>query len=150
MRLLWRVKSLDGRDDSVWIGCHNIARSRRALAATAGQSSDVANARDWFLLYSDNYETVSTNTVNPEWEQFGESCAGSRWFNGKPEVSERLVQTYEQRWLCPVKPCDGEMQFSGMVWPTGDPGYHHTCSKCGFKAAVCGGMYPRTVTKVIT
>ena len=83
---------------------------------------------------------------NPEWEKFGNSCAGSRWFKGEPTVTERLVQTYEQLWMCPVTPCDGEMRYTGRYWPTGTPGYHHTCNKCGFTAAV-SVVYPRTVTR---
>ena len=86
--------------------------------------------------------------MKPEWNEFGKQCANSRWFRGEPLLIERPVRTYEQRWMCPVKPCDGEMRYNGMMWPTADPGYHHTCSKCGFTAAITGAQYPRTRIEV--
>jgi hypothetical protein len=73
---------------------------------------------------------------NPEHEQFGRTISGSRWFTGKPSVTRTRVIPIQVTWNCPIDGCDGEMVENGMVWPTGDPGYHHTCNKCGFTAAV--------------
>lgn len=78
----------------------------------------------------------------PEWDEFGEQCAGSRWFNREPTLVKSEVRVFEERWSCPCVGCDGEMKFNGMTWPTGDPGYHHTCSRCGFTAAIHGAKYP--------
>jgi hypothetical protein len=58
------------------------------------------------------------------------------WFSGEPEVVEKELVPYRRVWLCPEDDCDGEMKFNGFTWPTADPGYHHTCTKCGFTAAV--------------
>lgn len=79
---------------------------------------------------------------NDKWNEFGAACAGSRWFRGEPNLKKTPMRPVNVTWPCPVTPCDGEMRFNGMMWPTGDPGYHHTCTKCGFKAAIKGNKYP--------
>ena len=71
-----------------------------------------------------------------EHEQFGSSIGGSRWFNQNPNVSRKEVKTFREIWTCPIDGCEGEMVFNGLIWPTGQPGYHHTCKKCGFTAAI--------------
>lgn len=41
--------------------------------------------------------------------------------------------------------CDGEMKFNGKVWAatsTTPVGFHHTCEKCGFTAAVPNVRFP--------
>lgn len=85
-----------------------------------------------------------------EHEQFGSTIGsiggGSRWFNREPEVRRTEVKTYRETWMCPCDGCHGEMEFNGHTWPTGDPGYHHTCSNCEFTAAV-HACYPRVVTQ---
>lgn len=81
--------------------------------------------------------------MNEEHEKFGNSCGGSRWFNAEPKLEERRMVPVQQRWMCPIDVCGGEMKFNGMTWPTGNPGYHHTCDKCGFTAAIHGAKYPR-------
>lgn len=105
------------------------------------------------------------SAFNPE--DFGSRCGGSRWFRGELRIAhekiidktypmicvdfdgkEETVQFvtdwhYIQKWLCPNRECAGEMKDSGWTWPTGDPGYHHTCSVCGFTAAIHGATYPR-------
>jgi hypothetical protein len=75
-------------------------------------------------------------------DRFGQPIAGSRWFNGEPNVTRDAMIPVRLRWLCPIESCGGEMIFNGMTWPTGDPGYHHTCNKCEFTAAVHGRRYP--------
>ena len=82
---------------------------------------------------------------NPD--DFGTPIGGTRWFNGEPTLSESPVQTIRQRWICPMSDCGGEMVFNGFTWPTGNPGYHHTCNKCAFTAAVHGVKYPRVTYK---
>jgi hypothetical protein len=78
-----------------------------------------------------------------EWDKFGKPCAGSRWFTGEPEITETPVQTYRQLWTCPA--CkEGEMVYAGWIWSTGSPGYHHTCDKCQFTAAI-HTTYPRAI-----
>lgn len=79
----------------------------------------------------------------PEWDKFGEANGNTRWFHGTVRPQRKLVQTFQEIWSCPVTPCDGEMIYNGMMWPTGDPGFHHTCNKCGFTAAIHGAKYPR-------
>ena len=81
--------------------------------------------------------------MNAEHDKFGSPCGGSRWFNSEPKITERVMVPVEEHWSCPVENCDGEMKFNGMTWPTGNPGYHHTCDKCGFTAAISGKRYPR-------
>ena len=82
-------------------------------------------------------------------EKFGSpimtSQGPSRWFRGEPEISEVHMATFEQRWMCPMDNCNGEMQYNGSQWPMSPPGYHHTCTECGFTAALCGVSYPRNV-----
>jgi len=68
-----------------------------------------------------------------------------RWFNGKPRVVGAEVKTVRERWLCPLEGCSGEMVSTGMMWPTGPGGYHHTCTECGLTAALSGVEYPRIV-----
>ena len=53
----------------------------------------------------------------------------SGWFKGEPEIAGG-------RWSCPAEGCAGHMVANGFVWPTFDPGYHHTCDACGFTAAI--------------
>lgn len=82
---------------------------------------------------------------NPEHEKFGRTITGSRWFNGNPFVIVRSVTPVEENWACPIAGCtEGIMVYNGMQWPVNPPGYHHTCSKCGFTAAV-HEKYPRVV-----
>lgn len=85
------------------------------------------------------------SSMDKDHEKFGASIAGSRWFNVEPRIEEKRMVPVQQRWLCPIEECEGEMVFNGMTWPTGDPGYHHTCSKCGFTAAIRGATYPQVV-----
>jgi hypothetical protein len=80
--------------------------------------------------------------ANAEHDKFGTAIGGARWFNGEPAITETPMVPVQLRWLCPIDDCGGEMKFNGMVWPTGQPGYHHSCDKCGFTAAV-HGKFPR-------
>lgn len=75
-------------------------------------------------------------------KQFGSRCGGSRWFNQDPQTREQPMRAVRVTWPCPVHPCEGEMVYNGMSWPTGDPGYHHTCTICKFTAAIHGHRYP--------
>ncbi len=78
---------------------------------------------------------------NPE--DFGRTIAGSRWFKGPVTtlVRKKMIPV-EVRWMCPMDGCDGEMEDNGMRWPMNIMGYHHTCTKCGFTAALSGKSYP--------
>lgn len=87
-------------------------------------------------------------------EKYGEDAIKtpvgvSRWFRGKPKLERFRVEVYEEHWLCPQDGCDGEMLPNGFVWPTGDPGHHHTCNKCEYTAAI-HGRFPRTVHKKVS
>ena len=86
---------------------------------------------------------IRRNKMNEEHEKFGNSCGGSRWFKGEPKIEEQRMIPVNQRWICPIDGCGGEMKFNGMTWPTGSPGYHHSCNKCEFTAAIHGAKYPR-------
>ena len=66
----------------------------------------------------------------------------SEWFNGTPKIEEKRLVPYQARWLCPKDDCQGEMKFNGFTWPTGTPGYHHTCTACQYTAAMRGKKYP--------
>ena len=66
------------------------------------------------------------------------------WFVGTPEIAVRPVRPVRHVWRCP-RCVGGEMVYNGSWWPTGDPGYHHTCSKCGFTTAINGHRYPEIV-----
>lgn len=90
----------------------------------------------------------------PEWREFGEpiglpfsKTGESRWFEPEPVVDEYEVRTFVQRWLCPVAGCGGEMTANGITWPMNPVGYHHTCDRCSFTAALSGKRFPRTVTR---
>lgn len=82
--------------------------------------------------------------INPEHERFGRTIAGSRWFNGKPFITVRSVTPVQENWRCPLVDCNGFMVYNGSQWPMSPPGYHHTCSACGFTAAI-HEKYPRIV-----
>ncbi|MDO5947990.1 hypothetical protein [Burkholderia cepacia] len=73
-----------------------------------------------------------------EWPRHGEAIAGSRWFEGVPSVG---IVDREVVWHCPTTGCEGVMKFNGSVWPTGVPGYHHTCTACAFTAAIKGALF---------
>ena len=75
-------------------------------------------------------------------EDFGSTIAGSRWFNREPEIERVVVEPVMEIWRCPMEGCGGEMKNNGFVWPSYPPGYHHTCDKCGFTAAIKTGPYP--------
>jgi len=76
---------------------------------------------------------------NPEHDKFGNYCAGSRWFNGEPEVTCKPVVPRRATWGCPIDGCNGTMEFNDMSRLTG---YHHTCTQCGFTAAIKHKKYP--------
>lgn len=83
--------------------------------------------------------SVGKPTVEPdEWKKFGDPVTGSRWFRGVPAVE---VRAGEVVWACPTAECNGSMEFNGSAWPTGSYGYHHTCSECGFAAAIHGARF---------
>jgi len=64
------------------------------------------------------------------------------WFGGEPNIQQEPKRPVLSRWICPQDGCGGEMKFNGMTWPMNPPGYHHTCDKCGFTAALSGRHYP--------
>lgn len=73
-------------------------------------------------------------------DDFGSPVGGSRWFSGEPVVKKTPGRPLRVTWQCPL--CSGEMRYNGLIWPTGDPGYHHTCTVCGFSAVIKGKQYP--------
>jgi len=75
--------------------------------------------------------------------EFGAPCGNSRWFNQEPVIEVTPVQSVMERWYCPIDGCSGQMHHNGIMWPTGNPGYHHVCDECGFTAAITGAAYPR-------
>lgn len=77
----------------------------------------------------------------PEWAAYGEENSGSRWFAGEPTIERAPVRPVMLRWRCPID--GGEMVSAGWTWPTFEPGYHHTCDRCGFTAALSGQRFPR-------
>ena len=83
--------------------------------------------------------------MNEEHEKFGSSCGNSRWFNASPKIKESRMIPVQQIWPCPIDGCKGEMEYNGSMWATCEAGYHHTCSKCNFTAAIKGARYPRIV-----
>lgn len=89
------------------------------------------------------------NPPNPEHEKFGNSIGlhdrWSRWFNAEPVIGYAEQVPINEKWFCPIEGCAGEMMFNGSTWPMNPPGYHHTCDKCGFTAALRDKKYPRTV-----
>jgi len=89
--------------------------------------------------------------INPEHEEFGPTDGDSRWFNRAPEVLETPALVVRQRWMCPLRSCSGEMVFNGSAWGAGadgkSRGWHHTCSVCGFTAALVDQKFPQFVLK---
>lgn len=81
--------------------------------------------------------------MSDDWEKFGPTISGSRWFNEDPEVEYQEIAVVREHWPCPNEGCEGEMEFTGRIWPMPDPGYHHKCSACDFTAAIRGAQYPR-------
>lgn len=77
---------------------------------------------------------------NPD--AFGSPIGNSRWLKGEPTLIETPMQPVRVIWPCPMDECAGEMEFNGCTWPMSIPGYHHSCSKCGFTAAIAGKKYP--------
>jgi len=84
---------------------------------------------------------------NPEHEKFGRGISlgfidgYSRWFNQEPDIHISLDG--DKMWPCPIEGCIGEMKYNGGAWPMSPMGYHHTCDKCGFTAALRGKKYPQ-------
>lgn len=66
----------------------------------------------------------------------------SGWFKGEVVLTRTPLWPVRVRWPCPVDGCSGEMKINGFVWPTIPEGYHHTCTICGFTAAISGKRYP--------
>lgn len=103
----------------------------------SGQYTDGDIERATALL--EKYRVLSKVNPEQEWETFGSTTVKSRWFNQVPKVE--LTADRRVVWKCPTKDCFGEMVQTGMVWPTGQPGYHHQCNLCGFTAAVKGAVF---------
>jgi hypothetical protein len=80
--------------------------------------------------------------MSKEHDKFGAEISGSRWFNDTPDLVETPVTSVRVTWPCPVTGCGGEMKFNGETWLTSAPGYHHTCDRCGFTAALRWKKYP--------
>lgn len=81
-----------------------------------------------------------------ETHKIGTPVGPSHWLRGEPSVRRQEVKTYRETMACIKEDCDGEMVYTGCSWPTGTPGYHHKCDKCGEVVAVKGATFPRIVT----
>lgn len=75
-------------------------------------------------------------------DRFGVAVGGSRWFSGPVMTHLEPVQAFQVRWFCPMPACRGEMRYTGENWPTGNPGYHHQCTVCKFRAAIKEKQFP--------
>ena len=67
------------------------------------------------------------------------------WHQGEVKTTRRVMVPVELHWTCPEPGCGGEMVFNGDVWPTGEPGYHHKCDKCGKVLVLMGASYPTLI-----
>ena len=67
------------------------------------------------------------------------------WFASEPETVKKKVVPILQHWKCPEVGCDGYMIFTGGVWQTNNPGYHHDCNKCGAAWALQEAPFPRLI-----
>lgn len=87
--------------------------------------------------------TDSANAARQAWSLHGENIGSSRWFYGAPTVV--INEAGQMTWICPVEGCGGEMEDTGEIWMSGDPGFHHQCNSCSFKAAITGAIFrPRS------
>ena len=79
--------------------------------------------------------------------KFGETIAGSRWFNREPVLTNEEMVPVRQTWICPT--CgEGEMIASRGAWLTNPPGHHHECTKCKFTAALRNGAKYPSITYI--
>lgn len=121
-----------GRQDQDWDAARHL---QDRLGADQHTEGDIERA----TALLEKYRVLFKMNPEKEWETFGSTNVKSRWFNQAPTVewsADRRVV-----WKCPTKDCFGEMVQTGMVWPTGDPGYHHQCNLCGFTAAIKGAVF---------
>ncbi len=121
-----------GRQDDDWSTARHL---EDRLGADQHSIGDIESA----TALLQKYRVLFKANPAQEWETFGSTITGSRWFNQTPNVactSDRRVV-----WRCPAQDCFGEMVQTGIVWPTGDPGYHHECNLCGFTAAIKGAVF---------
>lgn len=58
----------------------------------------------------------------------------------KYEVAKE-VKAYKM--TMPCSECDGEMEATGMMYPTEPAYYLHRCNKCGHEEEFLGVTYPR-------
>ncbi len=93
----------------------------------------------------DNWLTQPAYTPKHPGPLVRQKMAMTEWFKGElgPLEKRTEVRTYRVALTCP-KCGEGEMRFTGMTWPTGDPGYHHQCTKCEYLCAIQGHRYPET------
>jgi len=71
----------------------------------------------------------------------------SEWFVGEKRITKKRLIPYIEIWHCPELGCEGKMVYTGQVWPTVNPGYHHKCDKCQVVYATHSGQFPRMVTE---
>lgn len=67
------------------------------------------------------------------------------WFAGLPATKVSPVLTRREIWPCPQSDCPGTMEYNGFQWPVNPPGYHHTCSACGYTVVTNAGAFPRII-----
>lgn len=67
------------------------------------------------------------------------------WYSGPIHKRKVVLRPVRESWVCPDPGCGGEMIYTGGMWPTGDPGYHHQCDKCGLARAIHKEHYPQIV-----
>jgi hypothetical protein len=61
------------------------------------------------------------------------------------EFRDVEVKTFIQRAYCE---CGGDMVYGGICYATVEPGYPHSCKKCG-KSQTLDDTFPRKVLKEI-
>lgn len=76
-------------------------------------------------------------------DKIGTPVGPSEWFKGEMKLRTVRLAPVRVHWLCPQDGCAGEMKPNGLVWPTAQPGYHHTCTSCGYTCATTAGRFPR-------
>lgn len=116
--------------------------------------------KPWDPTKSNQNYTIKIDVGKPNhkaangWDKYGQSCGGSRWFKGTMEIectptkAENglwMEEKTKMEWLCPFCEGIGKMEWDYSIWPTGNPGYHHQCTRCKFRAAITGNTYPKVV-----
>lgn len=63
------------------------------------------------------------------------------WGEQEPTFIKTELVPVKIELQCP-KCKEGTMDFNGAGWPGEPPAFHHTCTKCGYTAALPGAQFP--------